>query len=199
MCPIPPDRTVLTKSSFYLVFLTHLFISARFSCLIQISALGRNRNNYYQTFCFWFIRPHVREKDLWFCRAFTNCKLFFLCFFIICILSNGFFLAEWPFSPCWFITYFLTCFTFFVLGLIHTSTQNVAPPWTLCTSPCCLYLQIIVWTDECCTFGHLEMVTNKIHGLFTGFVSDFIESFRDCTEGSCAFPFKFPLNSNVLN
>lgn len=88
-------------------------------------------------FSFNFIRLQDMSPNVFLSSslcAFTNCNLAFLC----CFGNNGYFLAEWPFSPCCFRTRFTvdndtllpasaSIFTrtfAFVLGLIHTSQQS---------------------------------------------------------------------------
>ena len=110
--------------------------------------------------------------------AFANCNLAFLGFF----WSNGFFLAEWPFSPCRYSTRFtvdndtllpasaniFTRSLAFVLGFIctfltkaHSSlghgTRLLPERYDGWTFPWCLCLHISVWTDEHGTFRHLEI------------------------------------------
>ena len=106
----------------------------------------------------------------WF--LFANCNLGFLCFF----RSNGFFLTEWPFSPCWCRTRFTVDYDIylpvsssiftrslaFVLGLITTfrtkTRSSLGHRAHLLPERCddwTFHLHITVWTDECGAFKHL--------------------------------------------
>ena len=125
--------------------------------------------------------------------CFANCNLAFLCRF----WSNGFFLAEWPFSPCQYRTRFTvdddtllqvsaSIFTrsfAFVLGLIRTfptkarsslghRTRLLPERYDGWTFPCCLCR----WTWHLqasgnCTQGWTRLV--QVHTSLPDFLADF--------------------------
>lgn len=173
----------------------------QFSYMYEIRALGgcsrvwilslfssRCNNNYCPTFWFYQTPEKNPHRKI---RYFSWIHLQIAIWpFILSVQSIDFFLAEWPFTPCWY----MNCFdvdsiifspvsgSFFTRsvdeGLIHTKTLSSLGHrsqllWTIWTFSCCLHLYKIVLTDECCTFRHLETVTNEIHNSFTDFLADF--------------------------